>query len=235
MAKYKNIVISPHIDDAFFSLGGMLLRDMRHDQKIVDVFSISKFQMSSKKLSAKQVTEIRRKEEKANARKIRAKVDFLPFKDTSLRDEKYDARIAGMIKKSLMKYSREGARIFFPLGIGGHGDHRLLAKIGMEIAQEGKRHNVYFYEDLPYAIKTTAIFSIAKMFRLAGRKQASASLNMNALKAQYVGISCLGKLKLCETYVSQTNKAILTSIAYYGLALGHFVSCKERVWKFDSR
>ncbi len=228
--KYENVIISPHIDDAFFSLGGLLIKCSSKPQKVVDVFSISDFTMRGRK-GVKEVTAIRRKEEEKNAKEVGAKVDFLPFRDGSADGSKAYTEIYAAIKK----YLKEGRRVFFPLGIGGHGDHVLLARIGIGLAKEEKGGNVYFYEDLPYAIKGTKLFSVMSGIVNTNGSKVFPVLNprksRGALEPEYISFSCARKIALCRTYESQTDWRILAAIRAHGRMLGNFVGCRERVWK----
>ena len=232
--KYKNVIISPHIDDAFFSLGGLLLKDRRERQLVVDIFSISSFHKL--KLSREKVTQIRKEEELSNAKRLGIDVDFLPFLDGR---NDYDLpRLTASISQAIGKHVREGDRIFFPLAISEHMDHVVASLAGLQLAAEGRKR-VYFYEDLPYAIKTTSAFSLAQpFFKFRSNDRTFPLINTKThrgdLAFEYVSYSPGAKFELCKAYESQTTSKILTAIFAYGLMLGQGVGFKERIWRLRS-
>lgn len=234
--KYENIIISPHIDDAFFSLGGLLLKNKRKPQKVVDVFATSDYTISGR-ANVKDTTRMRRSEEAKNAKKVGAEVEFLPFSDAGSGNA--SKRTYAALKSRLKKYLGLGKRVFFPLGIGGHGDHVLVSKIGVELAQETGNRNVYFYEDLPYAVRTSRLFPIAG--RLLGFKSRDAfplintKTNARHLEHAYVSFPCGSKLEMCRAYKSQINKKILVAISAYSRMLGSGIACRERIWRIKNR
>ncbi len=228
--KYENIIISPHIDDAFFSLGGLLLRDMGEQQKIVNVFSVSDYTLSGR-MDPKKVTKVRMEEERRNIKKIGADVDFLAF--SNIGSAAHSRKTEAKIRTRLGRYIKEGRRIFFPLGIGGHGDHVLLARAGLEFAKLSG--NVYLYEDLPYAVRGTRLFQLIAGFVKVNGDDVFPVVNprehRDALKEEYVKFSYERKLDLCKSYGSQVNWRILAATLGYGRMLGGLFGCRERVWK----
>jgi LmbE family N-acetylglucosaminyl deacetylase len=228
--RYRNIIIAPHIDDAFFSLGGLMLSDRGKKQKVVDVFSISGFQ-KLKLANKKETTKMRRDEELANARKLGVAVDFLPFIDREEKQKESEVRLERRITKRLRKYLEEGDRIFFPLAITAHADHVLVSRIGLRLLRSAK-DKIYFYEDLPYAMKTTGLWRLIRLFVNYRNSSPNYPLinteeHTADLERIFVRFSPLQKLALCRTYRSQTTLRILASIMYYGFVLGF----RERLWK----
>jgi LmbE family N-acetylglucosaminyl deacetylase len=228
--RYRNIIISPHIDDAFFSLGGLLLKDRGKRQKVVDIFSISGFH-KLKLNDVKKVTQIRRREEMINAKRLGVDVDFLPFRDREEAKSGGEAKLAERIRRSLARYVREGDRIFFPLAIGDHADHNLVSRIALGMLKSAGGR-IYFYEDLPYAMKTTLLWRFIRPFvNFRNSAPTFPLIDTRAhaadLECEYTPIDLNGKLDLCRAYESQTTIKILLSIIYYGLTLGS----RERVWR----
>jgi len=66
---------------------------------------------------------------------------------------KRDKKIIFLVKKrvdDILKDSRtRNGKIYFPLGIGNHADHKILNKIGLSL----KNKNIFFYQDFPYCVK----------------------------------------------------------------------------------
>ncbi len=234
--KYRNIIISPHIDDAFLSLGGLLTRDKRTKQKVVDIFTITNFTLKGPG-NPKQITILRKKEEKKNARKLGVEVDFLPFYDNPVRKGGEKEKLVERVKENLKPYLDQGERVFFPLGIGNHIDHVVTSKAALELLHETWNTNIYFYEDLPYAIKSTRIFSLLKP--LLGEQAFAGPLHplvnpskiSGALEPEYVKYSHSEKFELCKAYESQIDWRILDSVMVYGLIVGKMLGFKERFWK----
>ncbi len=236
---YENIIVSPHIDDAVFSLGGLLSRDKDKKQKVVDVFSKSKYTLGSK-ADGRDVTEIRKEEERNALRKVGADVEFLDIADTSMRPDLRKGDIYKLEKK-LTKYLGEGRHVYFPLAIGGHGDHVALSLVGIGLLAKTGSDNIYFYEDLPYAFKTTATFSAAKRF-LSGNI-ASDSLyplvntqsDADKLESEMIDADYDSKLEMCRAYKSQVDWRIIAAVMGYGRMLGAVGGFRERIWRIRDR
>ena len=142
----------------------MIASDSSRNQKIIDVFSVSKFAPKSDcpKGDVDCVSRIRKEEELLNCKFVRAEVDFLSFADSELRghspdfDESatldFEKLMAEKIKNEIRPYFADSERIFFPLAIGRHVDHVIISKIGLELTvDENALRKTYFYEDLPYS------------------------------------------------------------------------------------
>lgn len=59
-------------------------------------------------------------------------------------------KVMGVLEKELNelinKYSKRETMIYFPLGLGGHVDHKIVSFIGKNL----KWRKIYYYEDFPY-------------------------------------------------------------------------------------
>jgi len=162
---YSLIYFSPHLDDVVLSCGGVLKKNQKNPQLIVNVFSGQYKGLTNWDLSCGIKTEdpisLRKNEDKKALHLIKAASVHLNFLDNAfLNDLKNQKRIQSdfiKIKKEVFKILKENISLekaFFPLGIS-HPDHFLLVKIGKEIAKELKeiRKAIYFYEDFPYFYK----------------------------------------------------------------------------------
>jgi hypothetical protein len=94
----------------------------------------------------------------------------LPFRDAIYRGDYYlsnedlfglpatqEASLPAAIAASLDLADSPDAtvRIYAPLGIGKHVDHQIVHLAGQELASRGR--DVWFYEDIPYALRPMAL------------------------------------------------------------------------------
>lgn len=183
IAPERHIFLSPHYDDIPLSSGGTvsILAEAGRRVDVVVIFGappapgqpLSEFAQELHRrwgVSVDDVINRRRAEEEAAAAILGARVHVLEFADAIYRGQWYiseetlmgepapeesdipariGARIAGLIAP------RESVRLFAPLGIGGHVDHRLAFRAGVHLAHAGA--DVWFYEDLPYAVRPRAL------------------------------------------------------------------------------
>ncbi len=165
------LVLSPHRDDAAFSLALSIDAWLRqgHSVTIINVFTRSLYAPFSDAESVHEndrlsyVSAMRRKEDEAFLRQVNgATMVDLNIKDAPLRlhcsadivcDVPVDPADGAFakIQKALIKYtSRPDTALVLPLALGNHVDHRVVrdaslpASVGFACA---------FYEDLPYAAR----------------------------------------------------------------------------------
>ena len=147
-------IVSPHLDDAILSCGVLM---QRHAAAGGKVFALNIF-------TAGTNGENRRKEEQAAQSVIGAEPYFFDELDAPDRDPKYipltnlffgalnDAQrpyiehVAGRVRNFLSGHKIDLA--IFPLGAGGHIDHRTAFEVGRRITSVPVR----FYEDRPYIL-----------------------------------------------------------------------------------
>ncbi len=162
---YSLIYFSPHLDDVVLSCGGILKKNQKNSQLIVNIFSGQYKGLTNWDLSCGIKTKnpilLRKSEDKKALHLMKATSIYLNFLDNAflndLKNQKRSRSDFIKIKNKIFKILKENIafkRAFFPLGIS-HPDHFLLAKIGKEIAKELKKAGeaVYFYEDFPYFYK----------------------------------------------------------------------------------
>ena len=170
--------LSPHYDDIALSCGGTaaLLAEAGPAPEVAIVFGaepdpaspLSAFAQGMHAgwgLSAGEVIAARRQEETAAAGLLGTSLTFLPFADAIYRDRFYtdasslfghpaaaEATLpAGVVvAMGLDTPPDPRVRVYAPLGVGHHVDHRHAAAAGLALARSG--WSVWFYEDLPYAI-----------------------------------------------------------------------------------
>jgi LmbE family N-acetylglucosaminyl deacetylase len=162
----KLLVVSPHMDDAFLSVGGIILtwRD-RKDIHVIDVFGFdpwitlhTRFRVSDIKQN-----EWRRREEQFNAALCDCQVEFWDYTGALNRgyspwnadiDWTRDGDLYKKIKHDILNRveKQKYEQILFPLAVGGHTDHRLIREVALSlISSLTSVKEICFYEDLPYA------------------------------------------------------------------------------------
>jgi LmbE family N-acetylglucosaminyl deacetylase len=177
-APMRHLFLSPHYDDIALSCGGtaaLLTRAGRlpevalifgdHPDPAQPLTSFAEAMHRGWGLDAAQVIAGRRAEEAAAGAILGTKAVFLPFRDAIYRGARYlsnddlfgtpaadEAALPGEIVAALPLDggARAESRIYAPLGIGRHVDHQQVFAAGVILAKTG--WEVWFYEDLPYAI-----------------------------------------------------------------------------------
>lgn len=159
------VVISPHPDDAVFSLGACAQRYAH--VLVIDVFTRSSSHILDSALAPDEVSAIRSQEDSLIGRRYGFEFMSLGFPDTSLRGIEWDdaeQRIDDALVRKVVSKLRGAlaervaclaeADVFVPAAIGLHPDHlAVLAALGNEQCAEvrDKAAHVYVYADLPYA------------------------------------------------------------------------------------
>ena len=175
----RHLFLSPHYDDIAISCGGTaaLLARAGFTPEVALIFGaepdpaapLTPFAARMHEgwgLDASGVIAARRAEEAAAAAALGTTPRFLPFHDAIYRGDRYlgpdqlfgqtaadeadlpDRLVAAL---ALPQAPHPGARVYAPLGIGGHVDHQHAFTAGVRLARAG--WNVWFYEDLPYALR----------------------------------------------------------------------------------
>ena len=179
----RHLFLSPHYDDIALSCGGTvaLLARSGPAPEIAVVFGdepdpalpLTPFARALHDrwgLGAREVIAARRREEAAAAAALGASPGNLPFLDAIYRGDAYqsnerlfaepvltDADLPVRIATALLLDAPPDpkVRVYAPLAVGGHVDHRLAFAAGVVLARYG--HRVWFYEDLPYALLPEAL------------------------------------------------------------------------------
>ena len=179
----RHLFLSPHYDDVPLSAGATvrLLADHGLAPETLVVFGsepdrdrpLSAFAEAMHErwgLTANEVIASRQAEETAAAAELGAQTRVLPFQDAIYRGERYlsdedlfgspateEAALAAAIAASLDLADSPDAtvRVYAPLGVGKHVDHQIVHLAGQELASRG--WDVWFYEDIPYALRPMAL------------------------------------------------------------------------------
>jgi LmbE family N-acetylglucosaminyl deacetylase len=186
--------VSPHCDDITLSVGGTVARVARADLRaeVTVVFGdepdpamhLSPF---AEKLqtywgrTAAHAVAIRRSEEVVATALLGSDIDFLPFIDAIYRDSRYTSHTTlfgepAIDEEDLPDKLAEAlgvndppdpaTRIYCPLAIGGHVDHRHVFSAGVKLSRAGWA--VYFYEDVPYVMQPGATEARLSALRATG-------------------------------------------------------------------
>jgi len=179
----RHLFLSPHYDDVPLSAGATvrLLADYGLAPETLVVFGsepdrdrpLSAFAEEMHErwgLTANEVVASRQAEEAAAATELGAQTRILPFQDAIYRGDSYQSNedlfgspateemsLPKAIAASLDLADLPDAttRIYAPLGVGKHVDHQIVYLAGQELA--GKGWEVWFYEDIPYALRPMAL------------------------------------------------------------------------------
>lgn len=155
MMRFQNAIVhilSPHIDDAFYSLGGWLPTCARvaREIRIYNIFSQTVFTVSGSSPGAVQI----RKQEEAAAQQrlglgncIRI-VDW-GFPDITLREStELDPDLRDAITSAISEIGRQSEDvILIPAGVGGHIDHIWTRKY-----TRGTKSQRLYYQEMPYLL-----------------------------------------------------------------------------------
>ena len=159
--EYETIILSPHIDDAVFSLGGALAAKSFGLCQVVNVYSHSRYTISGC-WDTPRITQQRHKEDKAAMTHLSLDVDYCGLSDSSLRAAYADE--ASYLAPNLLTESDEtwgsacsvvsdvieaNPNSFFlaPLGLGHHIDHRIVRDVCLMVPNLFK---IAFFEDGTY-------------------------------------------------------------------------------------
>lgn len=146
-------IMSPHLDDALWSLGGVLqiLTQAGHSVCVVTVFSET------------TDTPVRKAEDTEALAAAGCSIEHLDFADAILDgrpvqavfNESFvpDARVVAMIARRVEAIVPPQATVLAPSGFGAHVDHLTTRAVGMAL----QNRRVVFYEDMPYAARTVRL------------------------------------------------------------------------------
>jgi LmbE family N-acetylglucosaminyl deacetylase len=208
----RKIFLSPHLDDAVFSCGG-IIKELINKGNSVEVWSIFTADPPEKNLSPfaeslherwKETTNpslIRRQEDKAALELLGASCRHLNYPDCIYRrdpqtnepiinkredlfsaDNVIETDLLINLAKDLTAQLPLEAHIISPLGMGGHVDHRIT-----RMAAEKLDQPLWFYADYPYAAKES---SRIKEFTPEDSEPEGFEISKVALEAWMKGIAC---------------------------------------------
>lgn len=173
--RYQHVYFSPHLDDVVLSCAGRIARQTAAGEQVlvVTVFAGSRAdaaaaaQVRSRLWAPFQDVAARRCEDRHALQTLAADYRWLDFPDALQRHPRYasvtritaplprrEAALQVQVAASIAEVSRQypAARLYFPLGIGNHVDHQLVAAVGLDRQQvdSPRPRGTLFYEDTPY-------------------------------------------------------------------------------------
>lgn len=160
-------VLSPHSDDAAFSVAGHLfhLSGFGKEVCLLTCFSRSVFTQAGTFGEINRTTELRKQEDARYAATLGSgctaawlDLDDAPLRGYALREICHtreftgeERALAGRLERLFLSRAiSPGSAVFAPLGIGSHIDHRIVHEAAAALAQSSRFHMV-FYEDMPYS------------------------------------------------------------------------------------
>ncbi len=172
-----HLYLSPHLDDAVFSCGGLMaMQDARGEPiSVLTVFAgdppdyrISPLaaELHARWGKAGPPIAMRRTEDRLACARLGASVVHLEYADAIYRADEAgrplytseqalfgppdssEAQLIEQLVESLMDIGSQQATIYCPLGYAGHVDHRITRLAAEKIGQP-----IYYYADFPYAAR----------------------------------------------------------------------------------
>lgn len=243
----KIVVLSPHRDDAAFSLGLAIEHWLRqgHRVTVLNCFTESEYAPYSDVDLVHPhdrpsfVSAVRRREDLAWSKLLGKGLQFhdLTLMDAPLRlacpvedvlhvevraGDRALARVRGAMEK-LGKGQPAGTIAFaVPLALGGHIDHRIAHQAALEVLTTSEVP-LAFYEDLPYAawpgVEETIPAAVSQLQRDLQPVFAEEP-------AADVAAQSRRKFRMAECYDSQVDSAVVQTMAEYAAHLGG----RERQW-----
>ncbi len=241
------VVVSPHRDDAAFSLGLSIEAWLAagHHVEILNCFTQSEYapysDVDSLHGNDKRsfVSAVRRREDIAWNKLLGGRLKFidLDMLDAPLRlscsmddvltaeiraGDRAVARIAGALRKLAGKAEPGHFAIALPLALGDHIDHRVVHQAALESLRDANLP-MAFYEDLPYATwpgtaATPEDRAVRTGFALHPCFAQSAGVDAEAATRR--------KHRVVECYDSQVNTEVARKIASFGETF----AARERLW-----
>jgi len=231
MEKTGVTVISPHLDDAAFSLGITITRlsELGYGIKIVNCYTVSKYAPYSHETCIQAVSALRLQEDAAFLANIASlqRVINLERLDAPLRPG-CEAVCAGrdftsadhlevdVLSAELLSVLSEDA-LLLPMALGHHIDHRIARNAALMASSAG---SIGFFEDLPYAI-----YYDDEQIRMAVYElEAALELKLHPIVVK-ARDAIVRKQRIVEFYRSQAGPAELAAILNHLKQYGG-----ERIW-----
>jgi LmbE family N-acetylglucosaminyl deacetylase len=235
----KIVVVSPHRDDAAFSLSLAIAAwlERGHAVEVVNCFTrsehapFSDFDSVHANDRMTYVTAVRAKEDESWRKQFGVGAKRLSLKDLNVKDgplrmhcalEELTSVAVNPVDKAMAKIQKatEGAgAVVLPLALGGHVDHRTAREAALSLV--GSAVLCAFYEDLPYALEM-AEGEIAQAALGAGVELAP----VFAGEAQEVEAAIKRKRRLALCYDSQIEDATAERMAGFCAQYAG----RERLW-----
>jgi LmbE family N-acetylglucosaminyl deacetylase len=232
---YRYVYYSPHLDDVVFSCGGRIAGHREGRALVVTAFAGLGDPAGTfgPQFSAFLDMKGRRGEDVRATSMLGADHLWLDFNEAFQRDKKYTS-LTGLLSQTaksdltlsetLFDIVRDitektgAAKLFFPLGVGNHVDHRILFRLGRRLSLNKRwTGEVLFYEDIAYALIPHLVKT--RLQRILGAAMA-------AIPTAYFGPASSVFGEAAQTYSSLTgmkfirdNLNAVTKLLFYGYIL----------------
>lgn len=261
MAPERHVFLSPHYDDIALSCGGTAARISasggRPDvalifgdhpdpaERLTDFAHTLHTQWG---LDAAEVIAARRAEEAAASAVLGTQAAFLPFRDAIYRGHRYmsneqlfgapaadESGLASLIISAagLEPENSDSARVYAPLAVGFHVDHQHAYRAGVELA--GRGVDVWFYEDLPYGLKSGGLETRAAGLPVAMSPSVLVDVSEQweaKLDAIFAYPSQLSTIFEEYVGVGTSREEVSAAMAAHARTVGNGSLC-ERFWTVD--
>ncbi len=239
--------MSPHRDDAAFSLGLSIEHWLRagHRVQVLNCFTLSEYAPYSDAASLHAndrrsfVSAVRRREDIAWNKLLggRLNITDLDLLDAPLRlacgvdevmhmeiraGDRALARVAGALRKLAGKGEPGTTAMVLPLAVGGHIDHRITRQAALDALRE-TAVSLAFYEDLPYAARPETAGEARSLAETTGFDLQPAFVQD---PAEIPAANVARKYRAAECYDSQIDNDVARQIAAFCEPYGG----RERVW-----
>lgn len=227
-------IISPHRDDAAFSMGVAMASFTGHKVpfRLISCFTISNFAPFAGTSDVEEISRLRGMEDRQFLQALSVPDDVIDLRrvDAPIRrsEDFQQACRRGPLSREdraemdqLAKLLREAAPsgpVILPLGLGDHIDHRLARGAGL-IAGAGRP--LAFYEELPYAQRGCD----SEILLAVRRTESELRRQLMPVRVPAEGFAAT-KMRLIRAYSSQCSENDLRLIAEYGARNGR----GERLW-----
>lgn len=247
----KIVVLSPHRDDAAFSLGLSIEQWLAagHAVQVLNCFTQSDHAPFSDAESLHSndrtsfVSALRKREDAAWNKLLGGRLRYadLDLLDAPLRlvcsvgevltlpfraGDRAVARVAGAIAKLARAGTPDGLALILPLAVGGHIDHRVVRQAGIE-ALAGSPLPIAFYEDLPYTAQPDGVAQIGTLVEGTGMPLQPGFPVEADIAAE---AAATRKRRMAECYDSQIDSGVAQQIAAFSLGY----TGRERLWVNDA-
>jgi LmbE family N-acetylglucosaminyl deacetylase len=225
----RAVLLSPHVDDVAYSIGGWLAQRPFTCARLVSVFTTSCYTFDRALRDIEAVTRLRRAEDEAYAAAYGLALEHLGLPDSSILGmTDLDQRSASDLddpRRETARAALAGALtgcelVVTPLALGGHVDHRLVASLVGELVADGKlpAERCLAYEDLPYANEVSLVEIAVTVARVLG----------SAARPQAIAIDLAAKRRAAELFGTQLQPSELVAIEAHAYRFG--CGPVERIW-----
>ncbi|MDK2981513.1 MAG: hypothetical protein PWQ55_1860 [Chloroflexota bacterium] len=250
------LVLSPHLDDAVLSLGGMMAYKAAQEQSVV-VYNLfcapyhGPLSPAAQRLhegwgDPEDITALRLEEDRQalaliGAQQIIGDARDLIYRQSlqgawlyanmediqGERNPEDNALVSAYFSKLSSMFPKDQFDIYAPLGIGGHIDHMLAFEIGTQLQQAG--YPVKFYEDLPYAMRTD--YLEARIRGIEGMRSSVELFPLEMLALKIEAIHCY-RSQLSSLFENEENMRDWIRLQALRMS-GREDMGGEKVWKYE--